>query len=299
MARDDVKYVTEHLDVSLWDSAVEYVVLETVARYFNPAFGFAWPSLEKISFRAKVSPRRVNEITVALERRGLLVRLGPDPDCDLSKGAQRYVPVWRVEHGVQVALREAVDADARRLAESADAAAAQYEISQGGMRYTAGPPCGPSQGGGCDVPHPNSRYLDQEVRSEVQDRTETAAAAAQLRLPTILASVRRTLLEEIERKRRAHLAADPKDSNFKAVCRAVRDVRRDPEFGQRLLRHFDPARDEHVIEAARRLCDARHVDWGKPSSELLESALAWEKTRLQLLDEGEARPRERRRRRAR
>lgn len=266
-----------------WGDPLELSVLIEVARYYNPAFGYAWPALETIGKRVKRSPRRVNEAVVRLEVRGLVIRLGPDPQTLGSKqGTNRYVPIWRVEEGLQQQLREASEHDAGTGLTGAES------------RMGA---CGISHGGHAESRMPGMRNLACDLSidlcsTEVDQGTRTATAAAQPRLPTLLATVRRTLVEEILRKRQAFLSADPAtDGNFKAITKAATDVLADPALGARLVKGYDPTRPSDVREAVRRLCEKRHIDWGKPSYERIDGAVTWAEVKPRLLA-GEARPRE-------
>lgn len=122
--------------------------------------------------------------------------------------------------------------------------------------------------------------------------TGTAATASQPRLPAVLAQIRRTLVEEILRKRYAFLATDAaKDTNFKHVAKAAGDIRLDPELGARLVKGYDAKNETDVRDAIRLLCEKRHVDWGKPYYDLIHSAIEWDRVRLSIQN-GEARPRD-------
>ena len=111
MAWDDVHYAMEM--PRRWRSPLQYSVLLEIARYYNPKFGYAWPSLATVGERFDRSPRRVNEAVVELEDLVLVIRLGPDYfDSNNQVITNRYVPIWRVENGVQQMLREAADSDA-------------------------------------------------------------------------------------------------------------------------------------------------------------------------------------------
>lgn len=303
----------------VWDPLHFAVMFEIAVRY-HPSFGYAWPSLALLARRYDRSVRRINEVTGELEQLALLIRLGPDPDVLGSRrGTQRFVPIWRVPDGVQQQLRAAVDADAAP-------SGAQPWPGLGGLALEGGDP---SHGGtrpvaweardGSHGRHAMGRVrsgtsdgtstynllansedrTDLDLRSrgsyvgiKVGDRTETAAAAAQPQLPTLLAQIRRTLLDEILRKRHAFLAAVPaSDDNFKALAKAATDVLSDPALGARLLKGYDPTIAGDVREAVRRLCDKRHIEWGKPSYGPLNRAIAWAELRPKMLA-GEARPRE-------
>lgn len=266
-----------------WADPLELTVLMEIARYYNPSFGYAWPALETIGKRVKRSPRRVNEAVVKLEGRGLVIRLGPDPQSIGTKqGTNRYVPIWRVEEGLQQQLREASEQDAATAERGAESRMGACEGSHGGHAESR---MGGMRGLACD--------LSIDLSSTGVDlSTRTATAAAQPRLPTLLATVRRTLVEEILRKRRAFLSADPAtDDNFKAITKAATDVLVDPTLGARLVNGYDATRPSDVREAVRRLCEKRHVDWGKPSYERLDGAIAWAEVKPKILA-GESRPRE-------
>lgn len=266
-----------------WGDPLELSVLTEIARYYNPAFGYAWPALETIGKRVKRSAGRVNRAVVRLEARGLVIRLGPDPQTLGSKqGTNRYVPIWRVEEGLQQQLREASEQDAAVASRGGESDMGACRIQHG--RHVES-----------DMPGMSNPTCDLSIdlcSTDVDLSTRTATAAAQPRLPTLLATVRRTLVEEILRKRRAFLSADPAtDDNFKAITKAATDVLVDPTLGARLVNGYDATRPSDVREAVRRLCEKRHVDWGKPSYERLDGAIAWAEVKPKILA-GESRPRE-------
>ena len=74
--------------------------------------------------------------------------------------------------------------------------------------------------------------------------------------------------------------------------KAATDILTNPELGARLVKYFDPERDTDVRDAVRLLCDKRHIDWGKPTYDVIYGAIDWVRTRAEIL-RGEERPRDR------
>lgn len=291
MSFTDLKYV-HALDYQ-WRDPLHFCVMAEIAKRYNPTYGYAWPALDTIGRRYSRSGKRIGEVTVELEHLGLMIRLGPDPEAlGSNRGTQRFVPIWRVENGVQQQLRDALEADdaatrgAAAVASTGDPAATHRvgapDASGGGHPV---PRVGGTRPVGCDPGTSLGTF-------EVPRCTETATAAAQLRLPAVLAEIRRTLVDEILRRRRAFLAIDPaKDGNFAHIAKAVEAVLGTPALGARLVKGYEPDLDSNVIEAARRLCDKRHIDWGKPHYDTLRGALDWVRTKQKILA-GEPRPRD-------
>lgn len=314
MSWTDVKHVVsmEHR----WKDPLHFAVMTEIAKRYNPTFGYAWPALKTIGLKYGRSPGRINRVTVELETSGLLIRLGPDPETLGSRqGTQRFVPIWRVENGVQQQLRDALEADdaasrgAKAVENSGERAARDLTHDVGACRPRHGGHVVHDMGGmsptTCDQ-DPNGTSTSTTSRGtsgssfgtlQVPFGTGTATAAAQPRLPTVLAQIRRTLVEELLRKKRAFLASLPaNDDNWKQLLKAACDVLRDPTLGARLVKGYDATLPSDVAEAVRLLCDKRHIDWGKPSYERVRDAAAAAEVLLKMRSgELDQRPRELRR----
>lgn len=283
MAREDVWHLLNRPPT--WGSPLDYAVLLELAKYYNRDVGFAWPAAHTIAERVVRSPHAVRMAIKNLENRLLVIRLGLDKEGPAAKtGTNRYVPIWRVEDGVQQQLREVVEADA----------AAGYPLCAGAqppMRGRIAPLCA-----GAQPPYAPAHSDLSSTYGSDPGRSGTGTAAAAPQLPGLLTQIRQTLVEEILRKRREFFATAPNNDNFRAVTKAAIDVLADPALAGRLVKGYDPTAEMDVRDAVRGLCDRRHIDWGKPSYDVIYRAIAWAQ-HLAAMRATEGQPREHRRRR--
>jgi hypothetical protein len=286
-----------------WKNATQQALLTAWAQLYREDWGYAIWSYRKLNARLGLKRARLNRVTRELEALGVGGRIPDGMGCG---NENRYFVVpeafedrrYRdVGPPVIAGVKRERRGEAPLVVPKQPRERTLFDVNEereGAILQDQG--ADPPVSGGPDTPGSGGLILQDQEKYTVPDSstpdtvvhgTRTAAADEQPRLDS--------LLQEVRQKKNRHLSTDPADDgNFRAVCRAVRDVVSDPTIGARLLKGYEPARESDVCEAVRRLCDRRHILTGRHPNvkrDVIRDAVEFERVKLSILG-GAPRPRE-------